>query len=523
LTGATARVRFPEPEPPLKDLLRHLKKTDAMKSRCILALDQGTSGTRGTAFNRKGERVGIERRAVRCSFPAPGWVEQDPGELLASIQVVAEELVAQVRGKAWEAVGLGVANQGECLLLWDVETGEPVYPLIGWQCSRSADYCEALRQRGLEGQFRSLTGLPLDPMWPATKIPWVLENVPEAARLLRLGRLAFSQSDSWFLYHLTKEHRFATDHSTAARSGLYSLSSQCWDEDLLQLFGAKGLLMPSIHDSDDDLGTLAIADVEVPWRGNALDQSIALIGQACLRQGQAKVTLGTCAGFWMNIGQVHREPRALDTSVAWQVDGVPTFAIAGESIHAGSLITWISEALGLPWKVEHFSSVAAKARPDDGLVVIPALTGLGAPYWDSKVRGTIFGITSATTQADLVRASLEAVAFSVCDLLTALEELEGRRVEGALRVDGGLSRNEFLLKFLADVLDRPIVRPRELESTLLGTAILAGAGARFYPGIEVANEIWQVHSTYEPNTVRQSAAERYSRWKELVCAARRAY
>ena len=494
-----------------------------MKNRCILALDQGTSATKGAAFDRKGERVGIERHPVRSLFPSPGWVEQDPGELLSSIQIVAGKLVARIRAMAMEAVGLGMANQAECLLLWDADTGEPVYPLIGWQCSRSADYCDALKQRGLESKFRSLTGLPLTPMWPATKIPWVLDNIPEAARLLRLGRLAFSQSDSWFLYHLTKEHRYATDHSTAARSGLYSLESGCWDEDLLGLFGAKGLLLPSIHDSDDVLGTLAIADMEIPWRGNALDQSIALIGQACLGQDQAKVTLGTCAGFWMNIGQVYREPRVMDTSVAWQVGGAPTYAIASESIHAGSLITWISEALGLPWKVEQFSSVAAKARPDDGLVVIPALTGLGAPYWDSKVRGTIFGITSATTQADIVRASLEAVAFSVCDILTPLEKLEERRVVGALRVDGGLSRNEFLLKFLADVLDRPIVRPRESETTLLGMAILAGAGAGIYPGIGVANEIWQAHSTYEPHTVRRSAVERYSRWTELVWAARRAY
>jgi glycerol kinase len=486
-------------------------------TKFILAVDQGTSGTGAYLFNRRGEIVASADVPVKSSHPEPGWVEQDPHEVLASIKTAVREVLGKAHLKPGQVLGMGVANQGECLLLWDRETGLPIYPSINWQDVRSANLVERMEAGGEAARFRELTGLPLDPEWPATKIPWALDNIPEAKELLAAGRLAFSMTESWYMVHLTEERRFATDHSTVSRSGLYNIYTQDWDAELLSTFLGSGLILPEIVDSADDFGVVDFGDGwRIPWLGSAIDQAAALLGQACITPGDAKVTYGTCAAFWYNQGGQLSGLNEMDNSIAWSVDGRPTYAIVGETITAGASIVWLRDKLKVMWPNEELSDVAYSAEGADDLVFVSALSGLGAPYWEPGVRGSLYGLTAGTGLEHLVRASLDAVAYSVRDLLEAFSQYEGKPLPEAIKVDGGMTANDYLMQFQADILGRPVLVPRNPEGTSSGVAFLAGLQSGFFADFDALSATWSARNTFEPQINEAEREARYARWREAV-------
>jgi glycerol kinase len=489
----------------------------AADERLILAIDQGTSGTGASLYDGAGHVVASNDVGVASIFPEPGWAEQDPHELLESIRDAVRQLISSEGLRPGQIDSVGVANQGECLLLWDVETGEPVYNMIGWQCVRSSDLCRRMMAQGFGDEFRQRTGLMLEPTFPATKMPWMVENVPGIAELLQAGRLAFSQSDSWFIYHLTRERLFVTDHSTASRSGFYDIRRRDWDEELIELFQGRGLRFPQILDSADYFGELDLGDGwRIPWRGNALDQPAALLGQACVAPGDTKVTYGTCASLWHTLGPSLTPSKYLDTSIAWQLDGQPVYAVLGEHHSAGSILTWLRDTLGVRWCDAELSQVALSAEGQDELVVVGALSGLCAPHWVPEARGTIYGLSDSTGLEHLVRASLEGIAYAVRDLTEFLVQEEGRSLPDEIKADGGMSANEYLMQFQADILGKTVLLPKNREGTSTGVAFLAGLASGYYSGLETLEQAWETERVCEPRMTPQEREERYERWRRAI-------
>lgn len=488
----------------------------SLKGEYLLAIDQGTSGTSASLFDAAGTRVATKDVPVRRVFPQPGWVEQDPAELIGSIRQAAMELIRGVEIRPGQIVAMGLANQGECLLLWDSLTGQPVYNLIGWQCTRSVPLIRHLQRAGEDEAFRACTGLTLSAEWPATKIRWVLENVPGVRDLSMSGRLAFSQSDSWFMRHLTNNRDVATDHSTASRSGLYALRDRGWDAGLQEVFCAGDLLLPTILDSADEFGIVDFGNGwRIPWRGNALDQAAALLGQGCTQPGDLKITYGTCAGLWYNIGGRRAARKVLDTSIAWQVGPEPTLAVSGETTSSGDSIAWLREELGVRWEDDELSEIAKTAKGDE-LTFVTAFHGLGAPHMIPEARAVVWGLTPATGIPDLVRACLEAIAFSVCDLVDTLERVESLPIGDEIRVDGGAATNEFLMQFQADILGKSILAPQDPEGTSAGMAFLAGLQSGWYESISEVREWRRPGTRFDPRMPAQQADERYARWRKAV-------
>lgn len=487
------------------------------KQTYILTIDQGTSGTGASLYDHQGARIASTDVSIRSIYPQPGWVEQDPFELLASIKKAAQDLITQEGLEPGQIDSMGVANQGECLLLWDLNTGKPVYNMIGWQCVRSAKLCEQMIRDGLEEPFRKKTGLPLDPEWPATKMPWAVENIPEIRELFDAGRLAFSQSDSWFMHHLTKEGLLLTDHSTASRSGFYNIQQRDWDESLIELFQGSKLEFPKIIDSSGYFGEVDLGGGwRIPWRGNALDQPAALLGQGCIHPGDAKVTYGTCAGFWYNLGHTLQPTKQMDASVAWQIEDQPSYAVVGEAITAGEAIVWLRNKIKIPWSNAELSEIAQSAKGQDDLIFVSALSGLGAPYWAPQTQGALYGITGGTSLEHLVRAGLEAVAYSVRDLLEACATIEGHVLPDQIKVDGGMTANDYLMQFQADLLGKPILVPSNREGTSNGVAMLAGLSSQYYPHISLLVENWSAEKVFQPQISDDERETRYQRWKEAV-------
>jgi glycerol kinase len=395
--------------------------------------------------------------------------------------------------------------------------------VIGWQCVRSQDLCERMKSDGREPEFRMRTGLPIHPEWPATKIRWVLENLPMARELAERGRLAFSQLDGWFILQLTKEKFYLTDHSTASRSGFYHLYRRDWDPELIGWFGAEKLAFPRIIDSSGDFGTADFGDGwEIPILGSALDQSAALLGQACTNPGDVKITYGTCTGFWVNLGVEAVQTQSLSTSVAWSIDGTPTYAIAGEGHSAAAALEWLLDRLKIGWSYAELAEKAASVPGDEAPVFITALSGLGAPYWTPETRGTLYGLTGATGPEHLVRASLEAVALSVRDLAEVLEE-EGLRFPDRIVVDGGMTANDYLMQFQADILGRSVLVPRDKEGTSMGVAFLAGLASGYFPDIEFIHRAWQARRIFTPQMSPAEREKKYARWQRLLEHAIAAY
>jgi len=483
----------------------------------VLSVDQGTSGTSASLYDAAAHLVASVDVKVSSSFPRPGWVEQDPFELLESIREAVHKLVRQENLQPGQIECLGLANQGEPLLLWNLETGEPVYDAIGWECVRSGDLCRQMIEKGLEPAFRHRTGLSIHPMWPATKVPWILENVPESHDLLKAGKLAFSSLDTWFIHHLTKERLFVTDPSTASRSGFYNIHDRKWDGELLDLFGGESLVCPEAIDSAGYFGEADFGEGwRIPWTGSALDQSIALLGQACCNPGDTKVTYGTCAELWLVVGHSTQDTGNLSTSIAWQIDGKPTYAIVGEAGTAGAMVVWLRDRFDMSWSNAELSDVAQSAGGQAELVFVAALSGLDAPYWAPHARGTIYGLTAGTGLEHIVKAGLESVAFNVRDVVDSLSKDEVLPISDVVKADGGMAANDYLMQFQADILDRTILVPSNLEATSMGAALLAGLATGYYSDMDFVQQTWQLSRTFEPRMSPEERERHCARWSEAV-------
>ena len=365
--------------------------------------------------------------------------------------------------------------------------------------------------------FLHKTGLPIDPEWPATKIPWAMENIPEIRQLAQSGRLVYSQLDTWFVRQLTREQRLITDYSTASRSGFYNIHNLSWDEELIHLFQADDLIFPKVVDSSGDFGLVDFGDGWlIPWRGGCLDQAAALLGQGCMHPGDTKITYGTCVGFWHNLGPLPVETRQLSTSIAWTINGSPTYAVAGEMNTAAAALEWLREKILVGWSYDDFSKKAQSVAEEEGLVFITALNGLGAPYWAPHVRGTLYGLTTSSGPEHIARACLEAIAFSVRDLSTALEHERGIKISGKIMADGGMTANEYLMQFQADILGKRITVPENNEGTSVGVAILAGISNGFYSGVETFQKSWNIRNVFDPRMPEIVREQKYNRWRELL-------
>ncbi len=473
----------------------------------LLAVDQGTSGTMAALLDMQANIVDYVDIPVALSTPRYGFVEQDPMELVDSIRSAAQQLMARHPDKLDSLLGFGAANQGESFILWDRETGKPVTQVISWQDGRCEALCEELVQRGEDPWFHEHTGLHLSSEWPALKLAWLRENDTCIRQLWEQGRLAYGQLDAWFLYSLTNGKSFASDHSTACRSGLYNIHTLDWDEELICHFRADQLQLPALCDNTVrfegvDLGIGKI----LPWVAGGLDQSMALLGQRCITPNSAKVTYGTCCAAWMNLGDQVVMDDHLTTSVAWK-SGAPTYALAAEGGASGSIITWLQREFKPEWPTKELSRLASESEESSSLLFVPAFNGLGAPYWSNTARGTIWGITTGTSPAHILRAGLDAVAYTVKDILSAMPTCD------TLVVDGGMCANDYLMQKQANVLGQTIYCPDEREGTIIGIGYLMCLSLGLFQSL---NDIPAKDNI--KSIVPTSVDSGYAGWKKAVAA-----
>ena len=462
-------------------------------SRHILAIDQGTTSSRAMIFSPDGDCPVLAQQEFRQIYPDDGWVEHDPEEIWSSVLSVCRQAVQQAQKAGIELAGIGITNQRETTVVWDRKTGEPVYNAIVWQDRRTADYCAELKAAGVEAKVTAATGLLLDPYFSATKVRWILDKVEGVRERAERGELAFGTIDSFLIWRLTGGVLHATDATNAARTMLFNIHSQQWDEELLELLQIPASLLPEVKDCCADFG-MAMAELfgqALPIGGVAGDQQAAAIGQGCLEPGMIKSTYGTGCFVLLNTGEeaVRSENRLL-TTVAYRVAGKVSYAIEGSIFVAGAAVQWIRDGLKLVDSAGETEELAAGLDSNQGVYLVPAFTGLGAPHWDPHARGALFGLTRDTGIAQIVRATLESVGYQTYDLMVAMNRDSNASLK-ALRVDGGMVANDWFLQFLADLLEVPVERPRVIETTAFGAACLAGVQLGVFDSLEAINERWQ--------------------------------
>lgn len=487
-------------------------------SKYLLSIDQGTTSSRAMLFTPEGAIAGVEQQEFEQHFPQSGWVEHNPEEIWQSTLQTMQKLVAKMQLNAADIIAAGITNQRETTIVWDRNTGEPIYNAIVWQDRRTAEFCQNLKQQmGLEQRVREKTGLLLDPYFSATKLVWLLDNVPQAREKAERGELAFGTVDTFLLWRLTKGKQHLTDATNAARTLLFNIHSQQWDEDLLRLFDIPKSLLPEVKDSASDFGV-----IDQQWLGSEVliggvvgDQQAALIGQACLQPGMAKTTYGTGCFMVMNTGSKAIESSSrLLTTVAYRLNGEVTYALEGSIFMAGATIQWIRDGLNLIKHACETQDLAEATGYENPVYMVPAFTGLGAPYWDPLARGAIFGLSRDTGIKEIVTAGLQAVCYQSRDLLQAMIK-DGVRPQ-QLRVDGGMVVNDWLMQFLSDVLGVNISRPQITETTALGAAMLAGLQAGTYKNIGDINNVWQLERTYTPKIAVSQREALYAGWLKAV-------
>lgn len=448
----------------------------------LMALDQGTTSSRAIIFDRKGDIVSVAQKEFTQYFPANGMVEQDPLEIWASEVAVMSEVKAMSQISGENIAAIGITNQRETTIVWDKNTGEPVYRAIVWQCRRTADRIEELKAAGYGDMILEKTGLIADPYFSATKIEWILNNVPGARKRAEAGELLFGTVDTWLIYKLTGGRVHATDYTNASRTMLFNINTLKWDEELLKLFNIPASMLPEVKNSSEIYGYTdeKIFGAEVPIAGVAGDQQAALFGQCCFNEGDAKNTYGTGCFLLMNTGSRRVVSKnGLLTTIAIGINGKVQYALEGSVFVAGAAIKWLRDEMKLIEKAEDTERIAMSVPDSNGVYVVPAFTGLGAPYWDAYARGAVFGLTRGTTAAHFVRATVESLAYQSHDVIKAMEEDADMKL-GTLKVDGGASNNNFLMQFQADILNATIKRPAVTETTALGAAYLAGLAVGFY-------------------------------------------
>ena len=484
----------------------------------ILALDQGTTSSRAIVFDHDGAIKAVAQKEFAQIFPTAGWVEHDPGEIWASQIGVAVEALGRAQVRPNELAAIGITNQRETTIVWDRETGEPVYNAIVWQDRRTADYCEKLKAQGAGETIQAKTGLLVDAYFSASKIRWILDNVPGVKARADAGKLAFGTVDSWLVWKLTSRAKHITDVSNASRTMLFNIHTLKWDDELLALFGVPASMLPEVRSSSEVYGTVSdsLGIESVPIAGIAGDQQAALFGQMCRQPGMSKNTYGTGCFLLQNIGtRPTRSTQRLVTTVAWQIGGRTEYALEGSVFIGGAVVQWIRDGLGLIRSAAEIEPLAASVSDNGGVYLVPAFAGLGAPHWDPYARGTIVGITRGTTSGHIARAALESIAYQVADLLDAMGADAGIPLK-ELRVDGGAAGNNMLMQFQADLLGVPVVRPAVTETTALGAAYLAGIAVGFWKSADDVSGQWRVDRRFEPAMPRAAAAALRARWNDAL-------
>jgi glycerol kinase len=484
--------------------------------RYILALDQGTTSSRAILFDEAGVAVSVAQREFAQIFPRPGWVEHDPREIFRSQRDVAREVFQKKVVPVKQVMGVGIANQRETTLLWDRQTGEPLHNAIVWQDRRTAALCQELREAGAESMVRERTGLVVDPYFSGTKLAWLLDEVPEARARAERGELAFGTVDTWLVWQLTGNRTHVTDRTNASRTMLFNIHTGDWDEELLRLLRVPRALLPDVHPSAHAFGMLPGAALGEPLiiGGMAGDQQAALFGQACHAKGMAKNTYGTGCFMLLHTGdRVVQSRNGLVSTACAEVRG-QEFALEGSVFVAGAVVQWLRDELGFFANSSEIEKLAASALDSGDVFVVPAFTGLGAPYWDPHARGIIVGLTRGTSKAHIARAALESIAYQSAEVLDAMQKDAGEPLK-ELRVDGGAAANDLLMQFQADLLGVPVVRPKILETTALGAAYLAGLTVNLWKREELASH-WQADKRFEPRMERREAEARMARWRDAV-------
>jgi len=486
-----------------------------MAEGMVLAIDSGTTGTRAMVFNAAQEVVVSAYREFRQVFPQPGWVEHDPDDIWESTRAVLAEALESI--DVGQLCGAGITNQRETALLWDRATGRPVHNAVVWQCRRTAPQCVELKEAGKEPLVRRKTGLRLDPYFSATKWRWLLENVPAARELHRQGRLAAGTIDAWLLWKLTGGKAHATEPSNASRTCLFNIETLSWDEELCGVFGVPVEVLPGVLPTRGEFGRTDPREVEfeLPVLAMIGDQQAAAFAQGCLAPGTVKNTYGTGLFMLCNTGRALVRSDHLLTTIAWSRAGGADYALEGSVFTGGAAVQWLRDGLRIIEDARETSEMAASLEGNDGVYFVPALSGLGAPYWDPGARGTVVGLTRATTRAHIVRAVLEAIAYRTRDVLEVMVEETGQR-PAALRVDGGAIGNEFLMGFVADILGIPVERPAVAETTALGAAGLAGLAAGLWSDADEFISRRRVERTFEPRMSADQREALYAKWQEAV-------
>jgi glycerol kinase len=484
--------------------------------KTLLAIDQGTTSSRAILFSDKGEILSVQQKELKLYYPEKGWVEQDPRDIWRDTLWVCEEIIGETKE---EIAAIGITNQRETTILWDRETGEPVYNAIVWQDSRTADYCSMLKEKGHEDIIRAKTGLLLDPYFAATKITWILDHVEGARERADAGKLAFGTVDSFLLWNLTQGKVHKTDITNASRTMIYNIVEQNWDEDLLQLFDIPKSLLPDVCDNCHDFGVADIKNKKLPISGIAGDQQAAFIGQACFQKGMVKSTYGTGCFALMNIGGKFIESKnRLLTTVAYRVNGKITYALEGSIFVAGAAVQWLRDNLNFFTDAQDSEVLAESVENNNGVYFVPAFTGLGAPYWDPNAQAAIFGLTRESNKAHITRAALEAQAFQTHDLMRAFSDDTGINID-VLRVDGGLVMNKFMCQFLSDILNIAIDVPKIIETTALGAAYLAGLQSGIFKNFDDISDLWKKDRDYKTSLDDKDRQIYLCEWSNAVQSA----
>ncbi len=489
--------------------------------RTILALDQGTTSSRAIVFDDRGAPLAIAQREFRQVFPQPGWVEHDPKEIFRTQREVAREVLQHKGLAAKDVLAVGITNQRETTLLWDRQSGEPLHNAIVWQDRRTAPLCDELREAGAESLVRERTGLVIDPYFSGTKLAWLLDNVPGARARAERGELAFGTVDTWLVWQLTGNRTHVTDPTNASRTMLFNIHAGDWDDELLRLLRVPRAVLPDVHPSAHAFGMLPASLLGQPLiiGGIAGDQQAALFGQACHAKGMAKNTYGTGCFMLLHTGnRAVQSQNGLVSTACAQVQE-KEYALEGSVFIAGAVVQWLRDGLGFFSSSKEVEALANSVLDAGGVYLVPAFTGLGAPYWDPHARGAIVGLTRGTTRAHIARAALEAIAYQSAEVLEAMQKDSGERL-AELRVDGGASANDLLMQFQADLLGVPVVRPKVLETTALGAAYLAGLTVALWKSREEVARQWRAERRFEPRMDAAERASRMTRWREAVSRSR---
>ena len=492
-----------------------------MKKEYILSLDQGTTSSRAILFNQKGEIVEIAQKEFKQIYPKSGWVEHDADEIWSTQLAVMTEAIAKAKIKVDQIKGIGITNQRETTIVWHRKTGKPIFNAIVWQDRRTSAYCQKIVEQGLSEKIQEKTGLLIDSYFSASKINWILDNVKGARKMAEKGELAFGTVDSWLVYNLTGGEKHITDASNASRTLLYNIQTLTWDDELLTIFNIPKSMLPEVCSSSEIYGHTSddISKIRIPIAGIAGDQQAALFGQLCINKGMVKNTYGTGCFLLMNIG---KKPvistNKLVTTIAWKIGKEVNYALEGSIFIGGAVVQWLRDELGIIKKSSDVEALATSVEDTNGVYVIPAFSGLGAPHWNADARGIVVGLSRGANDAHIARASLESIAYQTYDILKAMEDDAGSKIK-ELRVDGGATQNTFLMQFQSDILKTNVIRPAITETTAMGAAFLAGLAVGFWKDMDELQNLWKEDKIFSPQKGGKYAPQ-LSEWKRATETAK---